>query len=839
MAEIASASLCFRMDFDYESQELIVTYIAPHTGWTPGAEVILFRITGPTGVFSLNAGYIAGVFTAPDIINSVQNYIGGINLPLDLDNNVANGLYKLEAKAKETSGSTDIYTFSQEYELDYSRSTIVVTAAQDLRTSVLTFTDNTDYTNDGDLVSPTVTRSHVITPPDSSGLSPVTKTGASTSYGPNIWTQTWVDSMTATLSYDLDTYLSNVWIRMLDEFSGECAINVQNADMSALYSAAFKTINDRLLYYRGKRGFAETDKLQKDRDDLNFYWGAYQMLERIGGDTSYCITGINAIINYNGITIPSTLLSTEVIPWSGIGGITIVQGSVWYDGAGVPSVSLGTNGDYYLRTNGYVYEKIAGAWVYIMSLLGASGAQGTTGIQGTIGTTGIQGVQGIQGIQGVQGTTGGTGIIGESSYILDFDTPALLIPCNSSGVAIGTYLPATSILRLYYGTTEIDISTLIPSMSPYLCKVSYASEGTGLGLQISIDDITSGVTPLTGGVIVGVTYGGQTRYKQLTYTKIIASVDGASIQGTTGTQGLQGLTGVGVQGLTGIQGSLGIQGSTGTTGSAGVGVQGIQGAGGTAGDKFATTSGQTKTIASSGSFTLTDVTSGLAYSVGQEIIVAHDGSNYMIGTVTSYSGTTLVFTATSAVGSGTESSWAINMNGAPGPAGTVGTQGATGTQGTAGTSVQGATGAQGTIGTAIQGTTGTTGAQGVTGTTVQGITGAQGVQGIDGPRGVAAAEAATGTSTPIGSVYPVFVGQLYLNTVNNAVYSAFGMTRADWKLVSIGTTSVATSSGDPSGSLTPIYFGQLCLRGTTGNYVKLYIAAGLTNTDWEEVASFT
>jgi len=56
-------------------------------------------------------------------------------------------------------------------------------------------------------------------------------------------------------------------------------------------------------------------------------------------------------------------------------GATGTAGSVWRDGAGVPSDALGINGDYYLNnTNGDVYLKAAGAYTVETNIQGPSGA---------------------------------------------------------------------------------------------------------------------------------------------------------------------------------------------------------------------------------------------------------------------------------------------------------------------------------------------------------------------------------------------------------------------------------------------------------------------------------
>ena len=228
--------------------------------------------------------------------------------------------------------------------------------------------------------------------------------------------------------------------------------------------------------------------------------------------------------------------------------------------------------------------------------------------------------------------------------------------------------------------------------------------------------------------------------------------------GATGTAGANGATGAtGTAGVDGATGATGTAGSQGATGATGLGATGATGVAGVAGDKYTTTSTTSESIGT-GSKTFT-VETGLALSIGQQIIVAYDASNKMEGSVTSYSGSTLVVNVTSVTGSGGPyTSWSISLSGAPGPAGAtgVGTQGATGATGTAGSN--GATGATGNTGgegaTGATGTAGSNGATGATGVGTQGATGATGTaggNGATGATGTAGGNGATGATGTAGS----------------------------------------------------------------------------------------
>ena len=80
-------------------------------------------------------------------------------------------------------------------------------------------------------------------------------------------------------------------------------------------------------------------------------------------------------------------------------------------------------------------------------------------------------------------------------------------------------------------------------------------------------------------------------------------------------------------------------------------------------DRYKTTSTTSNTI-SNGSKTFT-VDANLAYIPLQEILIVFDVSNHMHGEVTSYSGTTLIVDVQHHTGSGTYTSWSINLDGTP------------------------------------------------------------------------------------------------------------------------------------------------------------------------------
>lgn len=173
--------------------------------------------------------------------------------------------------------------------------------------------------------------------------------------------------------------------------------------------------------------------------------------------------------------------------------------------------------------------------------------------------------------------------------------------------------------------------------------------------------------------------------------------------GTSGSSGSSGSSGT--------SGSSGVSGTAGTAGTSGVnGVSGTSGSSGINGDKYrVSVTGQTFTLGNSGSF---NIGVGYGYSSAQSIIIVYDTNNFQECEVISYDLITGVLTfgaPTRTVGSGTHTSWTINLDGASGGDGSSGTSGSSGSSGVNGTS-----GSSGTSG--AQGSSGTSGSSGLTGT---------------------------------------------------------------------------------------------------------------------------
>ncbi|MES2286983.1 MAG: hypothetical protein V4547_14930 [Bacteroidota bacterium] len=408
-----------------------------------------------------------------------------------------------------------------------------------------------------------------------------------------------------------------------------------------------------------------------------------------------------------------------------------------------------------------------------------------------------------------QGTATGTITYSETHTVTSSNIGLLNLIVGGGTVVSGTFNTIDWSAGPYFieismditgGTNYVLMGTQQLMSVPYAL---YAANGGTTGAQ-GITGST-GATGLTGDQgAIGVT----------------GAVGSTGITGTTGIVGSTGASGTnGIDGIDGSTGALGITGSTGGTGIAGP-----------TGDRYATTSSTSLNISVPTTPLTFTVETGLAYSIGQEVIIAFSSTQQMVGTITSYTSGTGVMdvTITTSIGSGSGLlPWSINLNGAPGPAGPVGVtgnngnNGSTGATGLAGSNgTNGSTGATGTNG--IDGSTGSTGTNGINGSTgatgtngINGATGSTGATGSNGTNGSAGSNGTNGSTGPTGADATFAV---QFNVVNSGASSYLFDNASDYNSGSNANPAIklyrgftykfnVTASGHPF----------IIATGTTGN----------------------
>jgi collagen type VII alpha len=419
------------------------------------------------------------------------------------------------------------------------------------------------------------------------------------------------------------------------------------------------------------------------------------------------------------------------------GASIIVKGSV------LTTLDLPLTGN---NTNdAYIIETTQDIWIWSESdewfnggqVKGPPGATGATGLQGATGSgaTGATGATGLQGAtgSGATGATGATGLqgaTGSGAAGATGETGATGIGASGATGPQGATGPAggpTGPQGPQGATGEPG-----PPGATGLGATGFQGASGFPGLQGATGIGASGATGFQGATGPA---GGPTGP-----TGPPGATGDPGPPGATGEPGPQGTPGFGLPGPPGPPGPTGPEGPIGPQGATGAGATGATGPDG---DKYAATSTTSLSI-TTGLKQLT-ADAELAYTAGQFVIVANTIDNLFQGPVNSYDKNTgsMSVSATTIIGSGTYSSWEINLLGAPGK---QGEQGATGFTGSTGP--QGITGSQGATGTGIAGP------QGATGSGQIGATGVPGLQGATGIGGSAGTVGATGLTGPQGSTGP-------------------------------------------------------------------------------------
>lgn len=185
-----------------------------------------------------------------------------------------------------------------------------------------------------------------------------------------------------------------------------------------------------------------------------------------------------------GVTGVSGVNGTSV---TGVTGVTGTAGATTRSGAGVPSNSLGVDGDFYLNVStDDLYLKASSVYAIVASLKGSSGPAGATGSLGTTGAVGTTGPSGATGGVGATGVTGAgvTGVTGPTG------------PTGASGATGSTGAGGGGALAqvLLYSNTDQTGTTEENHLGAIIDDAGTLIGGVRIRLWGVIDNGTSAIT---------------------------------------------------------------------------------------------------------------------------------------------------------------------------------------------------------------------------------------------------------------------------------------------------------------------------------------------------------
>lgn len=439
----------------------------------------------------------------------------------------------------------------------------------------------------------------------------------------------------------------------------------------------------------------------------------------------------------SGIQYKGTVAATGSLPPSGntqgdayivtsTNHLWIWNGSAWTDGGAVTIGVTGPTGP----TGATGNTGSTGPTGANSTVAGPTGATGSTGPTGA-GPTGPTGATGPTGY-GATGPTGlgYSGLTSTSAVVIGTGSKSFTTNLASTATAftVGEYIRVfntaspTNYMEgaiSFFSSTNLVLNATVTGGSGTYAAWTFSAAGltgptgpTGTGPTgpTGANSTVAGPTGPTGAGPTGPTGANST---------VAGPTGPTGLNGINGTTGPTGATGPAstVAGPTGPTGQTGIAGPTGATGAASTvaGPTGATGPTGLTGIGYNGLSSSTSTLIGTGAKTFTTnlASTASAFVTGSYVRVASAASpsNYMEGTITSFSSTTLAVNVVNIGGSGTFASWNFSVGGPLGPTGATGPTGQQGIQGPNGPT--GPTGANSTV----AGPTGATGSTGPTGAT--------------------------------------------------------------------------------------------------------------------------
>lgn len=295
-----------------------------------------FKITSPSGIVIYNN--LSYTNAGCDIQNSVaRTNQSTINLPLDADGNVEQGVYTILYTVYDV--KVEYYTVTNTYTVDYATPTLKIQQTVDCVTPLFTSKDATSYVVNG--ITPTITGTHTLTFPVGSGLTAdtaaITGTGSTITEGKEEFAN---GTQTTTIESEM-TYVFADGLTIVDSLTGFQEFKVDCTFICSIYcclseletrianaAGVNQTEYNRLVTISGHiaflQGLAQLAISCGKPDDVDAYLAEMQRILECNnncgcsGDDPALVTGIGG----TGNTVVVDSISSSIIVTSTIAGST-------------------------------------------------------------------------------------------------------------------------------------------------------------------------------------------------------------------------------------------------------------------------------------------------------------------------------------------------------------------------------------------------------------------------------------------------------------------------------------------------------------------------------------
>ena len=205
----------------------------------------VLKIVTPRGITYDNTSY-----SSPDVNPSVSLYSGYIALPVNAQGYIMAGTYTVTYSIQDSGNGNAISNQSNTYSYSFIIPEITITQTVDGYNSTFTSIDSTTY---GTPVSHT--RTHSVTPPSGSPLSPTSNSNSTISYPANIWSGIWTSVITSVLTYTQGDLVIDVAITGTETvkayLNDMSVIRTYIEDLNDLYDTARKANRDMSYHIQG------------------------------------------------------------------------------------------------------------------------------------------------------------------------------------------------------------------------------------------------------------------------------------------------------------------------------------------------------------------------------------------------------------------------------------------------------------------------------------------------------------------------------------------------------------------------------------------------------------
>lgn len=242
---------CFELNNDPKNFQFTDTTDYASEGIALSDVVGIFKIVGPTGLTE----YVNVDFGNPDIDADVSLVFDTVSLPLDTNGLVQSGEYVVTYTIRVVGGTQPgDFILTKTYDFTHTTPQAQIDVTVDCRCSELTSTDTTDY---GPSVT-TILRTHTVTPPVGSGLTPTVDSTPIIKVTP-ITNKTWTGQISTVVTYNFPDELCVIdLIEGTDENPVECDISLCDI------FCCIKKLADRYFALQGVNDFA-AETIQKEQ----------------------------------------------------------------------------------------------------------------------------------------------------------------------------------------------------------------------------------------------------------------------------------------------------------------------------------------------------------------------------------------------------------------------------------------------------------------------------------------------------------------------------------------------------------------------------------------------